>query len=245
MGLILEGAPERKALDAKRAEIRSKQADLQDVIDAEAADADLLDNCRKAVAAEMERGFPSGFDALRLSNSFLKAMDFPGMRPLANTKLPTLDWSALISFADALGRKLGMGDELSTQVVYEIAKHRRRREPGLPDADRQARIRQLHDELRSLERAEEREVLKLEAAGFHILRRDDIEPEVLFSVWSTYENPAGVSRNTEGAVDRKPIASKKPDLPEIAAELNGGAEQVQGVSIDASIADVTRDLGAR
>jgi hypothetical protein len=232
MDLLREGALERKVLETKRAEIAAKKSEINAVIHAEAADPDLLANCRKAVAEAIDRGFPAGFDELRRSNSLLKAMDFPGMRPYANTKLPDLSWGTLSQTLNSVGRLLGKGDDFAVQVVYETAKRRQGTAPGLPDVERQVRIRELHEELRKLERQEEQEVLRLEALGFNVLRREDIDPAVLFEVWSTYDLTIGSSR-TEHAVPQ--VMDKRPKSPrslsELARELNSGAVPSAAVGI--------------
>lgn len=199
MDLLRAGAPAGAALDAKRAEIEALAEELDSVIRADAADVDLMEQCRAAVAGEIERGYVAGFDALRRSNAFVALMDFsirgvPTSRdPYQNNKVPDLNAGTLYAQINALGRKLKMGDDLAVQVVFETTKARQGSAPGLPTAERQAKIRELGEELRRLQRAEEIEVLKLEAAGFHVLRRADIDPAIIFDVWSTYQEPARIA----------------------------------------------------
>lgn len=192
MDLSREGAPERKALDKKRAEIAARSNEIEATINAETSDVDLTENCRRAVRGEIEKTrAESAFDSLRRSDAFLAAMDFPGVARYQNIVMPGLTWGALFRV---------LGEERAAQMVFETSKRGATTEPGLPNAEREKRIADLREQLKKLERAEEIEVLKLEAAGFNLLRRDDIDPAVIFDVWATYdEAPAAPKAEAEAA----------------------------------------------
>ena len=183
MDVLREGAPARKALDAKRSEIAAKSDAIDATIRAEAADVDLLENCRRGVRAEIEKSRAElTLEQFRRGNAFLAAMDFPGMARYQNTVMPDLSWGVLFCL---------LGEERATQAVFDAAKRGAKEAPGLPNAAREAKIAELREQLKKLERSEELEILRLEAGGFFVLRREDITPAILFEVWQGYnEAPA-------------------------------------------------------
>jgi len=54
---------------------------------------------------------------------------------------------------------------------------------GLPIADRAAELERLARKRQKLEEAEEREILRLEAAGHYITRRPDIDVRLVAQIW--------------------------------------------------------------
>jgi hypothetical protein len=181
MDLIREGRPERQALDKIRSDIEVVRAEIDEVIHADAADDDLMKHCRRAVRSELEGPRARQFDSLRRADALVDHLNFPNVPRWENAKLPPLSWAAVI---------LMLGEDRAVQSAYDAAKRGATKPPGLQDADRAKRLAELRDMQRKVERAEEIEILNLEAAGFAVLRRENIDPAVIFDVWGTYTEPA-------------------------------------------------------
>ena len=71
--------------------------------------------------------------------------------------------------------------------------------PGLPAARRQKEIGALIEQRRQLERAEEREILRMEDAGEEVARRPDADAELLADVWHEFLGDDGRLRAVEAA----------------------------------------------
>ncbi len=55
---------------------------------------------------------------------------------------------------------------------------------GLPAAERAKRVAELRSQVRAAEHAAEIEALKLEDAGYSVLRHENADPEMIFEVWA-------------------------------------------------------------
>lgn len=80
-----------------------------------------------------------------------------------------------------------MGAERFADVVAEKISQDTSQPQGLPHAERLKEINRLTDELQMLERAEELEVIRLESLGHTVIRRKDVNVELLFDVWQDYK----------------------------------------------------------
>lgn len=70
---------------------------------------------------------------------------------------------------------------------------------GLPAAERETRIAELKLQARAAEIGAEREALRLEGAGFSVLRRPDADLDLLLEVWGESTAPAAAAQPAAAA----------------------------------------------
>ena len=73
-----------------------------------------------------------------------------------------------------------VADEIKARLATRLEEFYRE-QPGLAEAERDKRIKALEDELAEIEVAEERLILRAEAAGLPVLRRADAVPEIVLA----------------------------------------------------------------
>lgn len=191
MDILRPGRKERAQLDKLQRQIETLRNEIEAAIAADAADVDLREHCRLAVERENRsdhRG--SVFDHLRLSDAHARDQDFAGMSPLQNSRMPDLSWRSLFEF---------LGKDRSIERAFQAAKNGAKTPPGLANAPREEKLAELREQVRKLERDEERETLRLEEAEHVILRREDVNPEILLEVWAGHGAPAGSAAHAPGA----------------------------------------------
>lgn len=164
IGQILRpGAPARKTLDACQANIAALVVEISAVERAPLA----YEEVRSKIAHLIETEHNPG--GVRLENQMIA-------NPLYHSPLPPVSWrvlAALLGGAEAVAEKI-----LQNLIIPQC------KEPGLPRAQREAKLDELRKKLRRLVISEETETLRLEASGYVILRRQDVDPEVLLEVWA-------------------------------------------------------------
>ena len=67
-------------------------------------------------------------------------------------------------------------------LIAKIDQHLEQHTPGLPSAERPARLEQLHQETRAIEREEEKMIRAAEDDGVEILRRSDADPLIVLGL---------------------------------------------------------------
>jgi len=156
MRSLPEGAPERAKLDS----IRAKRLVLVDQIETAAAALVPLDS---AVGVIMDR--------LRVLTSdgeiALRSFNYPGMNGTQFTEPSVMLALMPPDLIEARVRKVLSADT----------------DKRLTQAERQSLTSKAHDELPKVERSEELEVLRLEAAGFTVARREDVDIDLVLRIW--------------------------------------------------------------
>jgi hypothetical protein len=159
MEILPPGARARQALDRIRAERENVEIELDQVV---AATLGVDETVARFMAAHNE--------PLARAESYALAFSRPGSTP------EPLNVTALLSFNAWLDAK-----------DFETKLRRRYKEllpaPGLPAGARPAAIAKLKARFADLDEAEEVEVCKLEAEGFAVDRRSDVELSSLLDVW--------------------------------------------------------------
>jgi hypothetical protein len=171
MTAILDpGAPQRQSLDA----IQAKEAEVRKAILAAERAPRAPDDVRKAVRATIEQGVAASNGA-RVGGYVadgLRAFARPGRGTLPDLSESRNLWAALF---------LLVGPQAAEDRIVALATEGAAF--GLQVAKREQRIAELRAEWQRLEVDEEREILKLESAGFGILRRADVDPAVCLAIW--------------------------------------------------------------
>lgn len=163
--LTRDGAPARKALDKIRCEITKTHKLIRDTTSAEIPLDEVKIRLRAAIDAAMYNLTPElPFEEFAQDGAIAGR---PAMLPV-DLRLSDLAYL--------------LGPEKIVDLIADRLAARGS-EAGLPAVQRADRLTELRKELDKLERAEEVEILQLEAAGHTILRREDARPDLLFDIW--------------------------------------------------------------
>jgi hypothetical protein len=168
--IIRPGHQAMKKLDG----IRAKIAETRKAIEADEKlplpDSEARLNVRAAIVREQAKVGPKATAFGRFS--------YP-RSGYVHHQLPELDWHMLIALLGA--------QDIEDRIMASIAA--RPGERALPADKRAAKVAELQAEVESLERAEEQEVLTLEAKGFAVLRRADVDARLVLEVWQAKSPP--------------------------------------------------------
>jgi hypothetical protein len=163
IGQVLRpGAPARKTLDACQAQIVTLSGEISAVERAPLAYEDVKLKLVGLIEGEHNPG------GVRLENQLIA-------NPQYHSPLPPVSWRVL---AVLLGGAERVVEQIMQTTIIPHCK-----EPGLPRAKRMEKLDELRAKLRRLEISEETETLRLESAGYVILRRPDVNLEVLLELW--------------------------------------------------------------
>lgn len=167
--LLNTGDPRRRKLDELQKKIGEIDTEIASIENAPLT----ADDIRARVAAAVDRELETH------PHAGLRAFALPGHEaglftpPAAYSPLVNLATLAIVCGRDSLVDNIVRH---ATAAPYAPA--------GLPLAERAPRIEALKAKRRALERAEETEALRLEAQGAVVVRREDVDVELLLQLWA-------------------------------------------------------------
>lgn len=160
MEILLPGAPERQALDGIRAERVKLEAQIGDIAGA-----------TLSIDETVARFMGSIRLATEDAESHIRTFARPGSVP---DPLSTAAVVGLMAWLDPRSLEASLRKRLKEALPQS----------GLALSSRPAAIAKLKEQLAEMEFAEEREICRLEDAGFAVERRlDDVDLETLLAVW--------------------------------------------------------------
>ena len=173
---LLPGHALREALDKLQADIDSLHAERESIKSAPRTVVEVEAFFEREAARYSGLAVAARSAASSLDDGFACAV----------THLKTLTYADICWLFGDMARN-AMRDRVSEMIGGS-------RTAPVADSERRKAVRLLDDRVQELETEEEREVLRLSAQGYRVLRRSNVNPKLLLHLWQ--ESDASAARNS-------------------------------------------------